>query len=303
MSCLCSPAIELRLACPVCRTDLRGQGECPGCGFILEMRDGILRALAPERRRYFEQFLSEYGAIRHAEGRGSRNSDYYRALPYKDLTGANQDQWRIRAATYDCFVRRVLPPRPASILDLGAGNGWFSARMASLGHRAVAVDIFTDPLDGIAAACRLGGFPAVEAEFEALPFSAAQFDVAVFNASLHYSEDYYATLAEALRCLRPAGSIVVLDSPLYRRPEHGERMKEEKHRGFAAQYGFRSDSLPSLEFLHYAQLGELGRHFGLRWRIVQPWYGWAWHTRPLKAWLRRRRPPSRFCILVGSRAA
>lgn len=303
MSCLCLPGIDLKLACPACRVDTRGQAMCPGCGFAFELRNGILRALAPGRREFFDRFLAEYGAIRHAEGRGSRDLAYYRALPYQDLTGANAAQWRIRAATYDCFARGVLPDAPADVLDLGTGNGWLSARLAALGHRPVAVDIFTDALDGLAAARLLGGFPLVEAEFDRLPFTSAQFDLAVFNSSLHYSANYHATLAEALRCLRPGGCIVVLDSPVYRRRAHGELMREERHRQFAAQYGFRSDSIPSLEYLYRAQLDELARDLGLAWRIVQPWYGWAWQLRPLKARLARRRPPSRFCILVGSRAA
>jgi SAM-dependent methyltransferase len=293
----------LKLACPTCRGELGEDASCACCGFRLEVRDGILRALRPERRQCFERFLEEYGAIRHAEGRGSRDPEYYRALPFTDLTGANSAQWRIRAATYRCFLRNVLPRASVDILDLGAGNGWFSARLYGMGHRPVAVDIFTDPLDGLGAARTVGSFPVVEAEFDALPFAPGQFDLAVFNSSLHYSEDYRATLAEALRCLRPGGRVVVLDSPLYRRREDGERMREERHRQFDLRYGFRSDSVASIEYLYLGQVAELGIELGVNWRIVQPWYGWGWHTRGLRAWLARRRPPSRFCILVGSRAA
>ena len=50
----------------------------------------------------------------------------------------------------------------------------------------------------------------IEAEFDHLPFADGQFDLAVFNSSLHYSTDYHGTLGEARRCLKPSGSIVVL---------------------------------------------------------------------------------------------
>src|SRR5215472_14281646 len=50
-----------------------------------------------------KQFLTDYTKIRHEEGRGSENCEYYRALPYADLTGHNSAQWRIRACTFEFF--------------------------------------------------------------------------------------------------------------------------------------------------------------------------------------------------------
>jgi ubiquinone/menaquinone biosynthesis C-methylase UbiE len=142
-------------------------------------------------------------------------------------------------------------------------------------------------------------FPLVEAEFDCLPFVGRQFDWAIFNCSLHYSTDYRRTLQEALRCLRPHGQILILDSPVYKRREHGERMREERHQHFERTYGFRSDSIPSIEFLWEALLPELARELRIEWRIHRPWYGLSWHLRPWKARLRRERPPSRFWILAG----
>ena len=293
----------VELICRECGSALGAMREVAcGCGSELRVEGGILRAIAPERRRYYEKFLRDYAAIRHAEGRGSEDPAYYRALPFADLSGRNAAQWRIRAATYRYFESRLLPPAGLDILDLGAGNGWLSYRLAALGHRPVAVDIFNDACDGLGAARRYGRFPLVEAEFDCLPFAGAQFDLAVFNASLHYSTDYRRTLAESLRCLRPTGRIIVLDSPLYRRRDHGERMQTERRALFQAQYGFPSDALPIQEFLHRAQLPELAAQLHLTWRIHQPWYGWQWHLRPLRAALTGKRPPSRFCILEARAA-
>ena len=287
----------MTLACPLCRETAEPDTTCPRCGFTLHKMDGIVRALAPERRQYFERFLCDYQKIRRAEGRGSENPEYYRTLPYHD------GQWKMRAATYEYFEQRLLPATPADILDLGAGNGWLSYRVAERGHRPVAVDIFTDEFDGLAAARHLPiRFPLIEAEFESLPLADSQFDLAVFNASLHYSTDYARVLAETLRCLRPRGRIVVLDSPIYRRREHGERMAEERHVFFEKTYGFRSDSVPSIEFLWEALLDQLARELRIAWRIYRPWYGWQWHLRPWKARLARKRPPSRFWILEARRA-
>jgi len=306
----------LKLRCPSCAAELGNMDEilteakaCRSCGNRITLTDGIARALSPEGRKRYTRFLDEYSKIRHAEGRGSENPGYYMALPYRDLSGKHAEQWAIRGESYRYFQERILPQfekdkSPLDILDLGAGNGWMSYRLALRKHRPVAIDILTDPLDGLGAARHYHAllderFPLVEAEFDRMPFSDSQFDLAIFNSSLHYSTNYHRTLKEARRCLRPGGRIVILDSPVYKKREHGERMLAERHREFQARYGFRSDSIPSAEFLHEAALEELADFLGVRWKTYKPWYGWTWFLRPWKARLSGRRPPSRFWILLS----
>jgi SAM-dependent methyltransferase len=255
-----------------------------------------------------ERFLNDYVRIRHAEGRGSPNAAYYLALPYRDVTGRLQNQWTIRAASFRHFERCVLPAierrarRPLRIADLGAGNCWLCYRMALRGHRPIAIDILGDPLDGLTAGRHYQAhtpFPRVIAEFDSLPFAAGSTDLAIYNASIHYSPDYRHTLAEIRRCLQPEGRFVIIDSPVYRCPEHGEAMRRERHQQFQTTYGFASDSLASIEYLDEPMLGELARDLGIDWQIYKPWYGWQWAMRPWKARWKGKRPPSRFWILVG----
>ena len=161
-------------------------------------------------------FREEYAAHRAAEGRALDRATLLR-MPYVK-TGAFARQWAVRARTYDAFMRRVLAPaareagRPLHVLDLGAGSGWLSWRVALAGHHAVAVDLRDDAVDGLAASnvYRDGGtsvFERVVATFESLPLASAQFDVVVFNASVHYALDLPAVLAEAGRMSRSGGRI------------------------------------------------------------------------------------------------
>jgi SAM-dependent methyltransferase len=251
--------------------------------------------IAEQRQR----FLDDYLRIRRAEGRGSDDPAYYLALPYHDLSGKLSAQWAMRARTYRYFESRILGNAPLDILDLGAGTGWMSYRLTLRGHRPIAVDILNDDRDGLRAARHYPPFPKFEAEFDRLPFTDASFDVVVYNASLHYSSDYVKTLHEARRCLRSTGRIIVLDSPIYERRDHGELMRLERRAQFLAQYGTESDHVGSIEYLDVATIDDLARELKINWRIHKPWYGLAWHTRPFRAKLRGARPPSRFWILEG----
>jgi len=188
------------------------------------------------------------------------------------------------------------------VIDLGAGVGWLSNRLAGLGHYPCAIDLNLDPRDGLGAARRYGGdWPCVQAEFDRLPLAGGQADLVIYNASLHYSTGYRATLAEALRVLRPNGRIVVLDSPIYRHEASGRQMIAERQAAFARDHGTRSDALPNVGYLTWAMLRDLGRELGLRWQIVRPWYGWRWALRPWRARLARKREPSTFALLVATR--
>jgi ubiquinone/menaquinone biosynthesis C-methylase UbiE len=62
-------------------------------------------------------------------------------------------------------------------------------------------------------------FLPVQAEFDHLPFSDNTADIVVFKAALHYSVDIHATLIEALRLLNSTGSLIILDSPIYHKPQ------------------------------------------------------------------------------------
>jgi len=308
-------ATSLQLQCPSCRkrlltSNLYPQPCCTDCGFRLLQENGVFRALPPDRVPYFRQFIHDYEMVRQKEGRGSASAEYYLQLPYKDVTGRNSWQWEIRGRTFRYMERHTLPaierayPRGCDVLDLGAGNCWLSFRMALRGHRPVAVDLLDNDGDGLGSAKHYLGrlrrpFARFQAEMDRLPFADEQFDIAVFNASFHYSVDYEQTLREALRCLRRPGYVVIADSPFYRHDTSGQLMREEKHAAFQKQFGFRSDSIPSREFLTGEILDDLAAKFALQWQVLKPRYGLNWALRPIKAQVLRRREPSKFFLICA----
>ncbi len=309
---------DLNLCCWRCATPLtplytaqqQAAHACAHCNALTMLDEGIWRCLTAHDAQHYSRFIAEYEAIREREGRGSSDAAYYLALPHNDLSGRNAAQWKIRAQTFKVIAQSILAPlaqqskRPLRILDLGAGNGWLSYRLAQSGHRPTAVDLLTNDRDGLGAAAHYAPhiapmFPRVQASLDRLPFAPSTFDLAIFNASFHYSENYIRTLGEALRCVRPGGLIVLTDSPWYARDESGRSMVAEKHSRFHSTYGFASDSIPSLEYLTPSRLEAIASAWGLRWRTLKPFYGVAWSMRPFKAMLQRRRTPSHFYIHVA----
>jgi SAM-dependent methyltransferase len=303
--------LSLQLQCPRCQALMR-QACCNQCGFVLGKENGIWKAMPQERLAYYAQFIGDYERIRAAEGRGSHAAEFYLSLPYKDTSGRNQKQWAIRARTFSYLTRKLLSPSspnaPVRVLDIGAGNGWLSFRLALAQYEPVAVDLLTNDLDGLGCATHFRylmrrTFPRFQAESAHLPFGNDQFDVAIFNASFHYSEDYRASLSEALRCVRAGGLIAICDSPWYASDASGKRMVEERRRHFLSTFGTASDSIHSLEYLTDERLEDLERHFSIRWQVHTPWYGLQWAARPLIAKFRGRREPSRFRIYTARKAA
>jgi SAM-dependent methyltransferase len=263
-------------------------------------QDGIWRFLPADRAAVFEQFEREYHTVRRAEGWGSDDADYYRALPWRDLSGRFAALWQIRAVSFRTLIDRLPAQRPLRVLDLGAGNCWLAYRLAQQGHHVAAIDIQTDARDGLGAWRHYdASFTPIQAEFDHLPLTAAQVDVVVFNGALHYSTDYATTLGEALRVLTPTGLVAVLDSPMYPATTSGAAMVDERQTRFQRTYGFASDALPSEHYLTPERLAALG---ALKWQVLRPWRGWRWAIRPWWARLRRRRAPADFPVLLGSRA-
>jgi len=253
------------------------------------------------------QFRDAYAAHRAAEGRGAGGTAELVALPYL-RTGPLAKPWAVRARTFEQFLHRIVRPlartrhRSLLVADLGAGNGWLCYRLALDGHRAVAVDVRTDDVDGLGSASGYRGrlptmFARVAGSFESLPLAADTCDLVVFNAALHYATDLALALREAARVAVTGGRLVILDSPFYEWREQGEAMVAAKRRAGAQTFGARANALlavPSIEFLTPATLAKASSALDLSWERHHVRYPLWYELRPWIARLRGDRVPSRF---------
>lgn len=296
-------------SCPTCRHAVdvaAGGADCPCCGSTFQRRAGIWDFLPEKRADAYAPFLEEYDVVRRREHWGGADGTYFRALPDVEPNDPHRDIWRLRARTFRCFVNRIVRPmevctaEPLRVIDLGAGNGWLAYRLAVRGHLVAAADVRTDALDGLGASVHYDAdFVPVRAEFDRLPFSDAQFNLAVFSASLHYSPALETTIREAMRVLRPKGTLVILDSPLYRREGDGRRMVRERKRHFLVRYGFASDALDSEHFLTRVRLNRIAESTGLVWKYFRLYPGMSRISQRIKARMLGRHEPACFPVIAS----
>jgi 2-polyprenyl-3-methyl-5-hydroxy-6-metoxy-1,4-benzoquinol methylase len=141
------------------------------------------------------------------------------------------------------------------VLDVGAGDGTFSAELLAAGARPVAVDASRTALDR--ARERVAGLDARHwPDGAPLPADDAAFDVAWAGEVLEHVVDLAPWLSEVRRALRPGGALLVTT------PHHGPltllRLAASRRR-FAAHFEPRGDHL---RFFAPATLRELLEDLG-----------------------------------------
>src|SRR5258708_1966363 len=139
------PLLPIAFACPNCAAQLDTALSCPNCGRAYAQRGRIYRFILPEREQDLAAFLAQYRRVRAQDGYHSPSAVYYRGLPDVPPNDPQAAPWRLRAATFQKFQRRLSASatpagRTLAVLDLGAGNGWLSNRLSALGHTCAAVD-------------------------------------------------------------------------------------------------------------------------------------------------------------------
>jgi SAM-dependent methyltransferase len=295
-----------QFACPECRGPAYPDDEgpwCARCGARFTRVGDVFHFLTPARAEAAAPFLRQYRTVRQREAYRSSAPEYYRMLPCVLPTDPHAAEWRLRRESYAHLQRLALPGvwrGPIRVLDLGAGSGWLSHRLAAFGHRVVAVDRLVDEADGLGA-CRHYPVPfaAVQADFDALPFAPQQFDLVVFGGSLHYSPDPAATILEASRMLVAGGVLAVMDSPMFARDADGRAMVEQQVRHMEEEYGLTHVVRPGVGFLTFSAIEEATQAVGLRGRFCRSAGSFGWRVRRPLAYVRLRRAPAAFGVWIA----
>jgi SAM-dependent methyltransferase len=116
------------------------------------------------------------------------------------------------------LIRQYVPLEGRWILDVGCGIGTYVRRFRDFSSHVFGIDVEVKRLiDGSKAVPGL-----LAAAGEHLPFADGSFDVLVFNEVIEHVQDDRKTIHDALRVLRPGGSIVIYaPNRLYPFETHG----------------------------------------------------------------------------------
>ena len=294
---------------PVCvcrcgRRLLEDGWRCVACARRYDSGDGVLRWLSDAGRQAREPFVTQYRAIRGRDGYRQDSPEYYRGLPDVPESDPQFVVWQVRRESFE-RLRKLLLGRfrrgAPTVLDLGAGNGWLSSRLAEAGCRPVAVDVLDDERDGLGA-CRhyCTAFPRVQADFDDLPFAVRQFDAVIFNGSIHYAPDVSATLFRAGALLAPGGALAVVDSPAFVCETDGDLMCARNRERFRRDYGVPSPEQPGEGYVTLGRLDAGATALGLEPHFFESRGPMRWAAGRMITRVRHGLVPPRFGVWMAA---
>jgi 2-polyprenyl-3-methyl-5-hydroxy-6-metoxy-1,4-benzoquinol methylase len=111
------------------------------------------------------------------------------------------------ARTYPAVLAMLRSPPGARVLDVGAGSGSFSRRLARAGYRVHATDAARGQVE-----FRAAEIPFTASDLNApgpLPFADGSFDAVVCVEVLEHIENHYDLVRKLVRVLVPGGELIV----------------------------------------------------------------------------------------------
>lgn len=127
-------------------------------------------------------------------------------------------EWKIRAESTRRIIAYFTRRRFRRVLDLGCGNGWFTAKLAgSVIDRVVGVDIHRPELDQ---AQRIFSKTNLSFRYHDIindDLQMDKFEAVTINAAAQYFPDFSELVERCFHHLVPDGELHILDTPFYTR--------------------------------------------------------------------------------------
>ncbi|MEO6490963.1 MAG: class I SAM-dependent methyltransferase [Ferruginibacter sp.] len=203
-------------------------------------------------------FESIYIAAREKENR-IYSDEQVALLPSIEKSHKHFDEWNVRKRSSARLLQRLQQKnKPLSILEVGCGNGWLSARLSVIKNSEItATDINKKEL---AQARRVfskkENISLLYGDIRQLDFHNKKFDVIVFAASVQYFAVFDQVIGRALELLNKDGEIHIVDTRFY----HDQEITDAANR--TAEY-YRSigyHELSKFYFHHSFQAVRKYRH-------------------------------------------
>ena len=223
------------------------------------------------------EFEELYLAVRKKECRLYSNNEV-RHLPSVPSDHIHFHEWEIRKRSSQKLISYLSKKnRKLTILEVGCGNGWLSARLSEIKEAEVTgVDINTPEIKQAQGVFNYQNLTFIAGDIHDLQKQEKQFDCIIFAASLQYFPESMEVCDVALSMLNKEGEIHILDTYFYKDITHAiERSKKYyQELGFPGMTGYYfHHSLKQLKRYHYLLMfnpGSLKNKFFLK-KDPFPW--------------------------------
>ncbi len=169
-------------------------------------------------------FETNYLQVRQAESRVLSDQEVA-GLPLLK-NNPHSKEWDKRARSAKRLQKYFSSIPKGSLLDLGCGNGWFTALLAKNKNlEIVGMDVNLSELKQAARIFQQPNLSFVFGDIFKIQFIKNSFDFITLNASIQYFEDLKLLMNRLIYLLKPNGEIHIIDSPFYDENEIADAKK------------------------------------------------------------------------------
>jgi ubiquinone/menaquinone biosynthesis C-methylase UbiE len=201
---------------------------------------------SPDRAASPDCFAAQYHELRKAEGRIYTDSELQH-LPDIDPSHMYYEEWQVRKNSCNRLLKYLKQKQgPISILEMGCGNGWLTAQLATVENATITgADINVPELEqAIRVFGSMQNVHFVYGDMYDEQFDEKVFDVIIFAASIQYFPSVKHMLQKALQHVTLQGEIHILDTHLYK-PEDLAAAEER------SAYYFTSIGFPEMASCYF----------------------------------------------------
>jgi SAM-dependent methyltransferase len=205
-------------------------------------------------------FEDLYMAIRKREKR-LYSDEQVSLLPDVDPSDMHYSEWKVRKRSCERLMVYLIKKRKfLRILEVGCGNGWLSAKLASMSNtRVTGLDNNQLNINQANRVFKKDNLEFVYDTFNDSSFEREKFDIIIFEASIKYFPSVVNTLKLALGLLNRGGEVHILDAPFYDPVAVSEA--DKKNRDYYAELGYPEMA----DYYYYHSVSEL---WGFKYRIM-----------------------------------
>lgn len=165
----------------------------------------------------WQVFEKLYLQVRKAEQR-IYTDDEVKRLPGISSGHPHSNEWKQRRVSCERLIKYLdKKQKPLEILEIGSGNGWFSAQLAkNTSWKVIGVDINKEELTQATRVFqKIPNLEFIQGDIRSGLMEQKNFDVIIFASSIQYFSSIVEIVKAALLLLRNDGEIHILDTAFY----------------------------------------------------------------------------------------